>query len=39
MTKEEEICLPTLDRELESAMLRDLETSLETIQKAELLAE
>jgi iron-sulfur cluster repair protein YtfE (RIC family) len=39
MTKEEEICLPTLDRELEAAMLRDLETSLETLQKAELLAE
>jgi iron-sulfur cluster repair protein YtfE (RIC family) len=39
MTKEEEICLPTLERELGAAILRDLETTLETIQKAELLAE
>jgi iron-sulfur cluster repair protein YtfE (RIC family) len=39
MTKEEEICLPALDRELEAAIRQDLEDSLDTMERAELLAE
>jgi iron-sulfur cluster repair protein YtfE (RIC family) len=39
MTKEEEICLPALDRELEAAIRQDLEDSLDTVERAELLAE
>ena len=39
MTKEEEICLPALDRELEAAIRQDLDDSLNTIERAELLAE
>ncbi|HEY5905530.1 MAG TPA: hemerythrin domain-containing protein [Actinomycetota bacterium] len=39
MTKEEEICLPALDRELEAAIRQDLDDSLDTMERAELLAE
>ena len=39
MTKEEEICLPALDRKLEAAIRQDLDDSLDTMERAELLAE
>lgn len=39
MTKEEQICLPALDRELDAAIRRDLEESLDTLEMAEQLAE
>lgn len=39
MAKEEEICLPTLDRELAAAMRHDLEESIATYEMAEQQAE
>jgi iron-sulfur cluster repair protein YtfE (RIC family) len=39
MTKEEEICLPALERELEEAIRHDLEDSLDTFEMAERSAE
>jgi iron-sulfur cluster repair protein YtfE (RIC family) len=39
MAKEEEICLPALDRKLEAGLRHDLEEGLETFELAEQLAE